>query len=172
MHDKTVFPQWLQQFVIVLQDDGNLIKNVTSVVAKFTTLMYYFIYTYMCMYTYNGAYYYLLPPLSLLHPFSLLPPCPSPPSSSLYPLPPSPPSLSSLLFPPSPPSLSSLPLLPPLSSPPPQGPQTQALAMTSPAPSYHTVCWLHQRATLQLCTKRMRWEWGGGEWEGLVGGLH
>ena len=38
--------------------------------------------------------------------------------------------------------------------------------MTSPAPSHHTVCWLHQRATLQLCTKRMRWEWGGGEWEG------
>ena len=45
MHHKTVFPQWLQQFVIVLQDDGNLIKNVTSVVAL-TTLMYYFIYTY------------------------------------------------------------------------------------------------------------------------------
>ena len=53
MHHKTVFPQWLQQFVIVLQDDGNLIRNVTSVVAKLTTLMYmyYFIYTYMCMFT-------------------------------------------------------------------------------------------------------------------------
>ena len=53
LHHKTVFPQWLQQFVIVLQDDGNLIRNVTSVVAKLTTLMYmyYFIYTYMCMFT-------------------------------------------------------------------------------------------------------------------------
>ena len=157
----TVFPQWLQQSVIVLQDDGNLINNVTSVVAKLTTVMYYFIYTYMCMYTYT-----------MVH--TNISSLPSPPSSLL-----SSPTLplSSLLFPLSPPSLSSLPLLPPFSSLPspplpPQGPQTQALAMTSPAPSYHTVCWLHQRVTLQLCTKGMRWEWGGGEWEGLVGGLH
>ena len=155
MHHKTVFPQWLQQFVIVLQDDGNLIRNVTSVVAKLTTLMYmyYFIYTYMCMYTYTMMHTNIssLPSPSFLPPLSSLP-----------------------LLPPSPPSLSSLPLLPPFSSLPspplpPQGPQTQALAITSPVPSYHTVCWLHQRATLQLCTKRMRWEWGGGEWGGVGG---